>query len=207
MTQFITEQEAMERLNDPSNLANMFGSPIPSSDSYPLEPVPSATDGIPERFVDAVVDRVISPAKVVKRLQPFERVLIGVSAHTNSRADVAAAFGVHPTTVARLEKGQDVHTRQEDPKLKKVIDANVKAINDVAVDRLLKVMGAISDTKIDEIKTAREAASVAKDIATVIEKTTPKQAGGNANAQVIIMSPSPAMMSSYTVKEAPIPDA
>lgn len=100
-----------------------------------------------------------------------------------------------------------MHDKTEDPKLKKVIDANVEKINDLAVDRLLKVMGAITDTKIEDIKTAREASEVAKNVATIIEKMTPKSSGGSATAQVIIMSPPPVTMDAYTIKEAPIPEA
>lgn len=201
MTQFISEDEAMARMADPNNLANLFGPHRENPESHVAQS-PGGTEQDPV----VVEPEVVEPARR-RKLLPFERVIIGLSAHTHTTRDVAAAFGVHPETVARLKQGKNTHTDKVDPELKKALDSSLERINNVAVDRLLRVMGAITDDKVGEIKTAREASEVAKNIATVIDKTTPKQQGGNATAQVIIMTPPSQPMKEYEKLEAPIPDA
>lgn len=106
------------------------------------------------------------------------RELIGVSGHMDTIASTAKAFDVSQSTVSQAKKG-NVGVNRHDPNLKERIDEQVgskrKDIADTALDRLAGMFETvITQENLSAIKGVKEAVTVAKDLSTIIDKTTPK---------------------------------
>lgn len=159
----ISAQEAIELLKDPRNLANN-----------------------PE-FVKPSNGRTQGAVAVPESL----RTIIAVAARTGGTiAGVAAQFGVSESTVAQAKKG-NVGVNRHDPEFKEKVDQIVgeqkKELRELALDRLAGMFASvINDQNLGALK-PREAVSAAKDIATIVDKLTPKQS--NTNVAVFVHAP------------------
>lgn len=112
-----------------------------------------------------------------REIPPTIRALIGVSAHLDTISSVADAFGVATSTAAQAKKG-NVGVNRHDPALAAQIDAALgehkKSIREEALERLSEMFaGVISGQNLNAMK-PREAVSAAKDIATIVDKLTPR---------------------------------
>lgn len=119
-----------------------------------------------------------------KEIPPMIRTLIGIAAHNDTLASTARAFGVCERTVSAAKIG-NVGVDRHDEDVKEAIDTVVekkdKNLRDVALDRLAGMFASvINDQNLGAMK-PREAVSAAKDIATIVEKLTPRS-GGNSVA-------------------------
>ncbi len=158
----ITAEEAAARLNNPDNFLNR----------PKYEPLHKGTRGGGSASTD----------NKGREIPPLIRTLIGITAHNDTIGSTAEAFGVSNSTVAAAKKG-NVGINRHDPELKKSIDAVVdegkKTVREAALDRLAGMFNSvITDDTLSSLK-PREAVSAAKDIATIVEKVSPKQANGN----------------------------
>lgn len=146
-----------------------------------------------------------------REVPPVIRELIGLSANNGSTIkEVCKEFGVSQSTVSQAKKG-NVGVNRHDPELaakleetKKDVKASVK---DAALDRLAEMFATvITSENLAGISKVREAVVVAKDLATIVEKVTPKQ-GGN-NVAVFIHQPRVKDESEYdSVDVIHVPDA
>jgi len=113
-----------------------------------------------------------------KEIPPTIRALIGITAHHDTIASTMETFGVSQSTVSASKKG-NVGVNRHDPDLKDAIDRGVegetKSIREVALERLAGMFnGVINQQNLDAMKPV-EAVRAAKDLATIVEKVTPKQ--------------------------------
>lgn len=118
--------------------------------------------------------------------KPEFRAVVGAMAKVVGDKNAAELFDVSPPSAKNWRDGKIAPAHGVNPELKAEVDSKVSAIQNVALDKLL---GAIN--KVDEglIKTPKEAASIAKDLATVVEKTREKGPEVQNNNQVILYIP------------------
>jgi len=182
----ISSEEAAARLNSDDNLLSFL-------------PFGKKIDLNPEDGVKAIEPEIVLPKKKGKRrLSPYERTLIGISASSTTVKETAAQFGVSDSTVRKIiDKG-------EDTSVDIAVKNGIRKVNEKAVDQLLALFGVVEKKNmIEKVGSMREAMSIAKDVAAVIEKTSPKTEVTN-NAQVIVMVPPERSVSEYEEMEAPL---
>jgi len=159
----ITAERAAALLNDPRNLAVAFPTFIKRENGR--------TNG-------------------AKEIPSSIRTLIGVSAHRDTIASVAEAFGVSPSTVAQAKKG-NVGVNRHDEDLKATIDEIVgkqkKDLREVALERLSGMFASVINDQNLGTLPVRAAVGAAKDIATIVDRLTPK--ANNTNVAVFVHPP------------------
>lgn len=132
-----------------------------------------------------------------ENLNDFARALIGTAAHFDSRESVAKELGVSVTSVSnfkngklateQVENGQVVETVSKD--VKKIIKTRLDDITDKATDRILKVLGEITDERIETVKEVKDLTVIAKNLSAVVEKANPKENGNVSAVQVNLFVP------------------
>jgi hypothetical protein len=117
------------------------------------------------------------------------RAIIGaVSVATGPSAAARLVGGADQGYISILDDGRTHPGRGPDPELKAAIDADVKQLHDLALSKAVKAVQVINDDQLKELK-PREAASVAKDLATVIERTSPRVPATSNGTAIIFYSP------------------
>lgn len=116
---------------------------------------------------------------------PFpERVLIGVSAHIDSNKNVAAAFGVSPSTVT-FHKNAEIGspTAAINKPLQAAVEAGLAPLRAKVADKIDTILDTINAPKMEELgkESVQRIASAALTLATLHEKLTPKGAGDQGN--------------------------
>lgn len=151
---------------------------------------------------DSEVDRMLThPTNIVHRLMhdkgrpvgtkgiPLEqRAMIGIFAKIEGPSEASKAFGISQSQASNYSKGESVHGRGN-PELKAALNDKVKDIHEITAEKLLETLGCLNLEKIAEEK-PRVQAGIAKDLATVMEKTSEK-AGTGAQIQVVVYAPQP----------------
>lgn len=147
---YVTEKESEERLNSPLNAVVTLNL---SKRGRP----PGVTN---------------TPQKL--------RELAGTLAHFRTAKDVAQELNLTPQQVHHYKHGRTTFGK-EDPELKNAVERNLddyeSATLEVRRDAMTKLklaMGLITEKKLDDLK-APGLASVAKDMAIITEKLTPKR--------------------------------
>lgn len=129
-------------------------------------------------------------------LSPLMRTLIGAAAEVdNNNAETAKQFRVSDRAVANYRKGRTSHDAAIQPIAKQGVEAIVEkvgtmqAVKEKATSRLSSLFdGPISEENLDTLK-PREAISAAKDLATVIDRVTPKTDVQDNRVQFVIFAP------------------
>jgi hypothetical protein len=123
-------------------------------------------------------------------IPPILREVIGVAAHSSTIRRTAEAFDVSESTVSMAKKG-NVGVNRHDPELRERIDNRVRAegeevkkkeesLRDVAMNRLAGMFASvITEENLAGITKVREAVTVARDLATIVERISPKNSNGN----------------------------
>lgn len=202
--QILTKEQLERRLNPSNNLL--------ARDSFletPVDPTPIALT--PDTTGSPVAEReVINPELVVEErkgvgwnggrtpgangIPDFLRVMIGTQAHLTTTSNVAEAFGVSPSTVHEAKHGRI--SGETVPELKEAVNENVEAVHKLAMERLLKTLGVITDEKLEGLN-AKDASTVAANISRVMEKTMPKGQGDGAS-RIILVTPTLKTETHYT---------
>lgn len=142
-----------------------------------------------------------------KNLSPMMRTLIGAAGELDdNNARTARAFGVSDRAVSNYRLGRKTHEAAIEPAAKSAVTEVVKAgidrrqeVKDKAITRLADMFdGPISKDNLDTLK-PREAISAAKDLATVIDRVTPKEANVHQGVQFVIFTPRQKEESEYEV--------
>jgi len=151
----ITPERASELLNDPRNLAVSSPTFIKKSNGR--------THG-------------------AKDIPQSIRTIIGVAAHHDTIVSVADAFNVSKSTVMQSKKG-NVGVNRHDEEMKDTIDEIVgkqrKDLREVALERVAGMFASVINDQNLGTLPIRAAVGAAKDLATIVDKLTPKQAGTN----------------------------
>jgi len=151
----ITAERAAELINDPRNLAV----------AHPT-------------FVAKANGRTNGSKEIPQSI----RTIIGVAAHHDTIASVAKAFDVSTSTVAQSKKG-NVGVNRHDEGMKETIDeivgAQKKELREIALDRISNMFASVINDQNLGTMPIRAAVGAAKDIATIVDRLTPKSAGTN----------------------------
>jgi len=109
------------------------------------------------------------------------RAIIGLQAHFDTAKNVAENFGIAPIT-AHHAKESHGH-----PAARAAIDAKLGTVKDLALDKMLRSLGAIKDEKIDALPVKTQL-KIIGTMANVIDKTSEKSVMPAGN-QVVIYAP------------------
>jgi hypothetical protein len=132
-----------------------------------------------------------------KNISPMMRTLIGAAAEIDgNNAATARTFGVSDRQVANVRLGRTSHSETIDPVAKAEVAEVVEKSTDTrtqvrekASSRLASLFdSAISEENLATLK-PREAISAAKDLATVIDRVTPKEGNSGNAVQFVIFAP------------------
>ena len=130
-------------------------------------------------------------------LSPMMRTLIGAAAEVDgNNASTARTFGCSDRAVANYKLGRTSHSESIDPVARSEVQEQVEVltdkregIKDKALSRLDSLFdGPISAENLDTLK-PREGISAAKDLATVIDRVTPKDNIQDNRVQFVIFAP------------------
>ncbi len=195
----ITPEEAERRLNGEGNLATKFRPshhPVASREEAlarweerkralesEVEPAPAAEVEVVETLSERAV------------MNDDERynVVMAALASGKSQAEIAREFGLSESAVSRLVRGE-----RGSAELQQRIDQSVGRISDAAIDRILAAVNVITDEKLQK-SSPKEAASVAKDLTTVVEKISNRNRRDPSNTKVILVRPQMGELDDYEV--------
>lgn len=167
---FITEEQAKTRLNHPENIAK--------NDS-PVRPLHAGGRNIGDKNVPA-----------------FIRELAGAAAHVDTAKNVAAAFDISQSQVNQYKVG-NTSPQHHSPDLKAKVDKQVSKARDLALDKLMLSLGLLTQDKLEKVN-ARDASTIAANMARIVEKTTPVVPQNN-NLQIVFYAPNLKQEKDYEV--------
>lgn len=133
-----------------------------------------------------------------KALSPMMRNLIGAAARIDGPKKAAETFNVSESSARHYEKGRvgqdqplDHSARAEIRKHEDVIKEKREKIVGSSYDRIAALFDDDGPVNTDNLKSLkpREAVSVAKDLASVIERVSPKEKDTGQRVQVVVFAP------------------
>lgn len=122
----------------------------------------------------------------------MEKVLAGSLAHIVGNKEAADIVGMSPQHVMNIKNG-----KEGGEEVQEQIKTTIGKARDVALEKLVSSLDALTPSKISSLK-ARDAAAVARDMSTVVDKLTPKEEG-NKNNGVIVQIYAPQQHTDETV--------
>ena len=133
--------------------------------------------------------------KDVPNLTIEEKVAVVLSSEEIGVTAAAEAFDLSKQQVSNLRTG-----KSGGEELQKVVEAKKGRIKDLALEKLLNALNELTTERMTNIRSARDAAAVAKDIATVIGKMDGENINFNG-AKVLIYAPDVKREEDYPVVE------
>jgi len=134
-----------------------------------------------------------------KNKSPELRALAGSLAKVIGGKAVSELLPVSGASANNYAKGKIAPVNGVDEELKAKVDERTSKIANTALNKLLSSLEAINTLKLSE-SSPKEASSVAKDLATVIEKTSAKN-DNPTNVNVIIYAPKRSQLDDYDTIE------
>lgn len=122
-------------------------------------------------------------------LTPFMREIIASAATLDTAKNVAQTFGVSEAHAHNLKNGYITRSNGKNQELLAKKKAVLTQIHDKAADLVLDALGLVTPEKLKTIEKVKDITAVAKDLATVIEKTTPDKKDNGPGMSVHIYSP------------------
>jgi len=135
--------------------------------------------------------------KGASNIEPESRVAIGSVAKSIGPTAAAEMFNVSISQASNYSKGKTIHG-SGNPELKEGVERKTDDIHTKARDLVLDTLGLIDVGEIAG-ESVRSKVSIAKDLAGVIEKTTPKTEG-SGNVQINIYAPKQDSLDKYETK-------
>ena len=110
------------------------------------------------------------------------KIMAGVLAKTESAKDVADALDISKSSVY---KASGTNAPAE---VKAAVDNTTEKIRDLALDKLMGSLGIINDETLANVS-AKDASSIARNLATVANQLSPRDRGDASQATLIIYAP------------------
>lgn len=167
---------------------------------FPISENPRDSE-IPEIPIDQAEHKPEHPAGKEDgshNLDPDARASLGTLGRALPNAAVAEMFGISKQSVSDYSNGRIGSRKDQD--LGEAIEERISGIQDQAITRLLSSLNLVG-SKEETIRTAREAASIAKDMAVIVDKVRDKRPVSIGQANIVFYSPKPREESSYEVVE------
>ena len=150
----LTLEQLKERLEHPNNLVNILGNG-------------NSKVTVNHKKIDNGGRR---PGD--NNIPPKVRELAGTLAHFDTAKNVGESLGISPIQVHHLKHG-NAGNKNPKPELKEAIEKRLGKVQDAALTKLLSTVEGINEDKVRKLK-PRIQSSIAKDLASVVERTTKK---------------------------------
>ena len=190
---YISDEQLIERLNDPRNLANRNNNGNDRNENRREN-----NDKVSRK--EERVDKINETAAIIplhnggrrlgdKNLPEFMQNLIGISANMDTIKNTSEAFDVSPHHVHELKHAKKSNAQGQDESLMHAINKGLIVPHNKAIDRLLIALN-LSDESIEELET-KDRVTVASQLASIADKTKPvlKESDSNSNVQLNIYAP------------------
>lgn len=201
---FITEEQLVERLKSPRNLANRFksGSENATNDSWRPTAAPEKEEGgtkteeskclvsLPAISRGITHKEIKRPGNCRPWLSKQERNSIALTAAQGGikQKDIAIAYGVKDSTVSDIVNG----TRRIEGGPRSVDDEKVQAaldkVRERAIDKLMSSLDQITDDKVSGLG-AKDASIVACNMSKVVKDTMPQEKAGPQQINLVVYAP------------------
>lgn len=191
----LTDEAAKARLNSPNNLANRFGrGPNPVTESQPS--LEESNEG-PAPLPNAIeIRKQTRPGNPGYRLPNEVKTTIAILGRAGvPQRELAKQFGTTQGEVSFIERGKSKGVDES------IVDKRLASVHSSALDKLTAAVLGITEDKLANTK-AGTLSSIARNLASVVEKTAPRQAiDPNAGPQIIIYAPEIKSEASYKTIE------
>ncbi len=136
-----------------------------------------------------------------KNIPDFLRPLIGASCLLSGVRETQEAFGLASTaTPVHASKGKTSQyspiDEEQKAQVNKIVGEAEDAIKDAAVEKLMSALGHLTDDKMSKSKGV-EVSTIAKNMASIVNKITPKEKDVINPTQIIIYAPAQKDLSHY----------
>jgi len=201
---FVSDKEAKNRLADPRNRLRSPSAPASSvpTKKTPEPEVPNTVD-VPTpqdpRLSDdklltiAALDSLIGKRTRTPYTDLETQVGIAQTVDLLGPTTTGALFDRHAGQMARypngFTSGRDADNRKHKAALKERIDEYREVLTAKAAGRLEAALDCLNDTKLSEVKRATNISKIAKDMASIVEKVTPKKDSEGAGVHFHIYRP------------------
>lgn len=132
-------------------------------------------------------------------IHPVVRSVISAAARLSTAKEVSEDFNVSPAQVHNLKHGKTTGTGEVKDEILKGADKELEGVRGKAIQILVDSLGFINADKLKDLK-ATSLTNVAKDMASVIEKTSPKS-DANTRPSVVIITAERREIKDYQVIE------
>lgn len=132
-------------------------------------------------------------------LPPIMREIVAVAANIDSPAQAARDFGISAPHAQNLRDAK-VNGTTVNEELEAKLDTHIGKIREAALEKTLKAMGLITESKLEAAK-ARELSAIAKDLAGVYEKISPAVKETGNPSQVVVYAPQTVNIEKFAVVE------
>lgn len=173
----LKDEDVEKRLTSPLNLVNKIKNP--NVDVLPC-PKGGKTTG-------------------AKNIPPLVRELLGSFAGQEKDSDIADAFDVSTNLIQKSEKGL-IGNRYE-PSLKQEDDRTDNA-HEMALDLLMKSMGALGPKLLDSDLKAKDLSRIASDMSKIVSSVRGNDDGKKNHLRVIILAPEQKSLTDFEFIEA-----
>lgn len=170
----IDKEDAARRLNSPRNLVNTLPGRDTSVIVRPTNGRPPGTKTTPQSL----------------------RIIAGVLAKTEGVTAVAAELEIGPKVVSNAKNGKG------SDEVASGVEAGVQRIRDAALDKLMLSLGIIDETTLSNCG-AKDASIVARNLAGVVERLSPREQAGT-NVQLVIYAPQQKREGHYEVLDVAV---
>lgn len=132
-------------------------------------------------------------------LTPFMREVIASSASLDTAKNTALAFGVSKAHAHNLKNGYITRPNGKDDSLIAGKNKTIGEINQKASDLVMEALGLLSSKNmLKDVEKAKDMTAIAKDLASVVEKTTPDPTKNrNQGSNVFVYAPGTVNLNSF----------
>lgn len=198
---FITEKELKDRLTSSQNILKDEASQSQSvGEVEPQDDAAEQTESLSQDQIQTQTDSQLlvqqhhfrGRTNGTKNIPPILHSIIGISANLSGPSQTAKEFGIAPSTAHGYGQGYiggTSHTNVKSPELVKSIEKDLDTAKGKAIDAMLTSLGLLDRESMRSSK-PRDLASIAKDMASIVEKVGPKKESTESGAKIIILAPS-----------------
>lgn len=136
----------------------------------------------------------------VQNLSPFMREIIAAAATMDTAANVSRSLGVSKAHAHNLKHGYVDRSKGKDPELVAKTRKTLDAVHDKAADLVMDCLGLVTPDKLRSMDKPKDIVAVAKDLASIAEKSAPPEQKNQGNTlQIQIYAPGQMKLEDFDV--------